>query len=181
MPRKHARKTSAKIRSEVREMLGSSKRKHDDRQLWDRPLADPGLVSYRLLGRYGYIMIGARDHEDAMREAARSTPDPKRSDLEIWDGSRYVKVFGPRSKPASVPKAPKRIKKLAWEESPGSHVQAPLSFAGDYMISHRTDEHSVAHRPPGKHYHVGCYKTKAEARAAAERHAATGMAPRSTC
>ena len=60
----------------------------------DRPLAARGLTSYRLRGRYGYIMIGARDHEDAMREAARSTPNPDRAALEIWNGDRYVKVFG---------------------------------------------------------------------------------------
>lgn len=60
----------------------------------DRPLAARGLTSYRLRGRYGYIMIGARDHEDAMREAARSTPSPDRAALEIWNGDRYVKVFG---------------------------------------------------------------------------------------
>lgn len=56
----------------------------------DRPLAAPGLTSYRLKGRYDWIMIGATDHEDAMREARRSTPDPKRENLEIWNGERYV-------------------------------------------------------------------------------------------
>jgi hypothetical protein len=60
--------------------------------LHDRPLADRGLTSYRLRGRYGYIMIGARDHEDAMREAARSAPNPDRAALEIWNGDRYVET-----------------------------------------------------------------------------------------
>lgn len=59
----------------------------------DRPLAAPGLTSYRYRGRYGWIMIGARDHDDAMAEAARSTPGPLSPDaLEVWDGARYVKA-----------------------------------------------------------------------------------------
>jgi hypothetical protein len=60
----------------------------------DRPMAAPGLISYRLRSPYGtYNMIGARDHDDAMREAARSTPNPDRAALEMWNGSQYVKVF----------------------------------------------------------------------------------------
>lgn len=54
------------------------------------PLAAHPLTSYRLRGPYGWIMIGARDHADAMLEAARSTRDPKRENLEVWDGTRYV-------------------------------------------------------------------------------------------
>ena len=40
---------------------------------WDKPLATPGLVSYRYRGPFGWIMVAARDHDDALREAARST------------------------------------------------------------------------------------------------------------
>jgi hypothetical protein len=53
-------------------------------------MASAGLTSYRLRGRYGWIMIGARDHDDAMREARRSWADAPRSSLEVWDGSQYV-------------------------------------------------------------------------------------------
>lgn len=56
----------------------------------DRPLAAAGLTSYRACGRYGWIMIGAKDHADAWREARRSTPDP--ADLQVWDGGRYAPV-----------------------------------------------------------------------------------------
>ena len=56
----------------------------------DRPLAAEGLISYRAKGRYGFIMIGARDHADAWREAKRSSDKP--TDLEIWDGTKYVPV-----------------------------------------------------------------------------------------
>jgi hypothetical protein len=59
----------------------------------DKPLAAEGLISYRLRGRYGWIMIGALDHADAMREAARSTPDPKPENLQIWNGTQYVPVI----------------------------------------------------------------------------------------
>jgi hypothetical protein len=41
--------------------------------LQDRPMADAGLTSYRYPSRYGgYIMIGATDADDALREAKRS-------------------------------------------------------------------------------------------------------------
>lgn len=58
----------------------------------DRPLAAHGLTSYRLKGPYGWIMLGAQNHADAMDEAARSTRDPKREALQVWDGSEYVDV-----------------------------------------------------------------------------------------
>jgi hypothetical protein len=61
--------------------------------LWDRawcnqPCAAPGLISYRARGRYGWIMIGAKDNTDAMREARRSTDNP--TDLQVWEGDKYV-------------------------------------------------------------------------------------------
>ena len=57
------------------------------------PLAAPGLTSYRYrLESGGFVVIGARDHADALREAGRSLsrgrPNPKR--LEIWNGTQYV-------------------------------------------------------------------------------------------
>jgi hypothetical protein len=75
-------------------------------------------------------------------------------------------------------------KKLIWKKEPGMPgIQAPISHGGaahDYVISHRTDDHTVAYRPPGAHHHVGSYKTEAEAKAAAAQHAKTGKAPAST-
>lgn len=59
----------------------------------DRPLAAPGLKSYRYRGRYGWVMIGARDDADALREAARSiegAPDPE--NLQVWNGAQYAPV-----------------------------------------------------------------------------------------
>lgn len=49
----------------------------------DKPLAAKGLVSYRARSPYGYIMIGARSHGEAWREALRSSDKP--SDLQIWN------------------------------------------------------------------------------------------------
>jgi len=56
----------------------------------ERPLAAKGLTSYRAKGRYGWIMIGAKDHADAMNEARRSTDKP--TDLQVWNGDKYVPV-----------------------------------------------------------------------------------------
>lgn len=58
--------------------------------IWDKPLAIKGLTSYRYKGKYGYIMIGAVDHNDALREARRSSSYPVfMNNLEIWDGKEY--------------------------------------------------------------------------------------------
>ena len=57
----------------------------------DKPCAAHGLTSYRYKGRYGWIMIGARDDADALREAARSSNDAiNRANLQIWNGTEYV-------------------------------------------------------------------------------------------
>jgi hypothetical protein len=61
-----------------------------EQEFWSRPCAAAGLRSFRLKGRYDWIMIGATDREDAMREAQRSTPNPDPANLEEWDGTRYV-------------------------------------------------------------------------------------------
>jgi len=60
----------------------------------DKPMAAPGLISYRYRGAFGWIMIGAVDTADALREARRSvssgaaTPDR----MQVWNGSQYVPV-----------------------------------------------------------------------------------------
>lgn len=58
----------------------------------NRPCAAPGLTSFRYPSRYGgYIMIGAKDANDAVREAQRSV-DSKviPGYLQVWDGKQYV-------------------------------------------------------------------------------------------
>ena len=58
----------------------------------DRPLAAPGLISYRCKNRFGWTMIGARDDVDALKEARRTWSGSRIEDLERWDGKQYVKV-----------------------------------------------------------------------------------------
>lgn len=70
----------------------------------DRPMAAPGLVSYRYRGPYGWIMIGAVDDSDAMRETARSlTGAPDIASLEIWVVDRYVPILEAAMTIAPVP------------------------------------------------------------------------------
>ena len=60
-----------------------------------RPCAAKGLTSYRYKTRYGWAMIGAKDTEDALREARRSIDSPASiNNLDIWDErhGRYVPV-----------------------------------------------------------------------------------------
>lgn len=61
--------------------------------LCDKPLAAKGLTSYRYKGDYGWIMIGAKDHEDALREANRSVGSHHTcvlANLQVWSGTVYV-------------------------------------------------------------------------------------------
>ncbi len=62
----------------------------------DKPLAMAGLISYRYKGRYGFIMIGAKDHDDALNEANRSLSAGKATidNLEIWNGEKYISIKG---------------------------------------------------------------------------------------
>lgn len=62
----------------------------------NRPCAAEGLVSYRYRGAFGFIMIGAMDHQDALNEAGRSLTGstPVIANLEIWssDENKYESV-----------------------------------------------------------------------------------------
>lgn len=51
-----------------------------------------GLTSYRYRGNYGWIMIGANSHDEALREANRSlsTKDAQIDKLQVWNGVQYV-------------------------------------------------------------------------------------------
>lgn len=53
----------------------------------DRPLAAPGLTSYRYKGAYGWIMIGATNHSGALKEALRSLSHggADMARLQVWD------------------------------------------------------------------------------------------------
>lgn len=63
-------------------------------EYWNRPCAAHGLTSYRYRGNYGWVMIGARDTLDALREAGRSVTHGaiQLCRLEIWNGSAYQRV-----------------------------------------------------------------------------------------
>ena len=56
----------------------------------DRPMAAPGLISYRCRNQFGWTMIGAKDARDAFREALRSCERSRHQDLQVWDGTQYV-------------------------------------------------------------------------------------------
>ena len=59
----------------------------------EKPCAMEGLTSYRYKGRYGWIMIGARDNLGALKEAQRSTSDKVTMDnLQIWNGAQYESI-----------------------------------------------------------------------------------------
>lgn len=63
----------------------------------NRPLAATGYVSYRYLSpSNSWVMIGAKDPEDALREAIRSVgPLVSPDRLQVWNGTAYVAVEWP--------------------------------------------------------------------------------------
>lgn len=69
-----------------------------DQPAEDRPCAAEGWVSYRYRGSFGWIGIGARNVDEALREAKRSvTRDAISVDrLEVWDGTGYVPAASDR-------------------------------------------------------------------------------------
>lgn len=67
----------------------------DPLDLCNRPLAAPGLISYRCKNSFSWTMIGARDDDEAFREALRSDQRASRLDLQRWNGTAYVPVHQP--------------------------------------------------------------------------------------
>lgn len=62
----------------------------------EKPLAQAPFASYRIMGRFGWIMIAAMNAQDAMREAERSNSTNyklAREALEIWDGEKYINAL----------------------------------------------------------------------------------------
>ena len=59
----------------------------------DKPMAAKGLLSYRIKGPYGYIMIGAKDNDDAWNEAQRSSKKIDKDHLEKWDEKKQKYIF----------------------------------------------------------------------------------------
>ena len=58
---------------------------NDALPMTERPLAARGLRSFRYLGRYGFIMIGARDIPDALAQAERSFSDKSKAVIAQLD------------------------------------------------------------------------------------------------
>jgi len=61
----------------------------------DRPCAASPLISYRAMGSFGWIMIGAWDNQDALREGQRSTNKQLTlADVQVWNAEqgRYIPV-----------------------------------------------------------------------------------------
>lgn len=69
--------------------------------LHNRPLAALGLDSYRYSSKLGFVMIGAKDDADALREAQRSLTSEAAvaEKLERWDGEKYVPIQSEISHP----------------------------------------------------------------------------------
>lgn len=56
-------------------------------EFYNRPCAGHGLTSYRYRGRYGWVMLGAANEHDALKQALRSVSSESvsRNNLEVWD------------------------------------------------------------------------------------------------
>jgi hypothetical protein len=116
----------------------------------DRPCAAAGLTSYRARGRYGWIMIGAKDAADAMREALRSTDTP--GELQVWDGARYVPAPVPGDSQAALTSA-QALHTAAHFEARGIAEANPLHFRMAARFAARARPsvpiHAAHYRPAG--------------------------------
>ena len=64
-----------------------------DKPFYEKPCAIPGLISYRYRSSFGWVMIGATDHHDAMQQVARSINGAAHANLlQVWDwdAGKYV-------------------------------------------------------------------------------------------
>jgi hypothetical protein len=141
---------------------------------------------YVIQGIYknGYISDnfgGYDDEETALAEAAKFARSPffegdyvriitRDGDL-VWDSRGGERTsHGTWALPEGMDEA-RATGGQRWKSSPGSNIQAPLSWWGDYVISHRPNDYTVSYRPEGHHVHVGSFTTLALAKTAAHEHA----------
>lgn len=76
------------------------------RAVHDKPLAVSGLTSYRYKGKYGWIMIGAKDNDGALREARRSidySNEATLDRLEVWSEQACEYVQCKKSDTVTLP------------------------------------------------------------------------------
>lgn len=107
--------------------------------LTDRPLAAKGLNSYRYKGPLGWVMIGAKDDADALKQAKASITDTRHettlAGLERWDGNAYA--------PATTTE--QRIDAAANEAATSALNDTPeptqaQKEAGNYKMGHLSGE-----------------------------------------
>lgn len=72
-----------------------------------KPLAASGYLSYRYRQPHGFVMIGAKDDEDALIQAGRSIEGtPQLTALERWNGTTYSPVVADKSVHDQMDKSP---------------------------------------------------------------------------
>ena len=106
----------------LRELAPRPRQNDRSTPMTDRPMAAHGLTSYRYRGRYGWIMIGARNTNNALSEAKRSTDNVTRSNLQVWNGSEYVNVNDAHEQPISREKRTALPRELVWDTVEGVKV-----------------------------------------------------------
>ena len=64
-----------------------------DRTVFESPLAAPGYMSFRCKVGSEYIMVGARDREQALDLIFEAEASYNSGDLEIFSGTTYTPVY----------------------------------------------------------------------------------------
>jgi hypothetical protein len=143
----------AQIDREIRQVIKEKQENRPSRPQ-DGPMAAPGLTSYRYKGIYDWVMIGARDNEDALSEAQRSVHEKVTiGKLQVWNGNRYVPATS-RKAATPPPRTTERIsesrlpRELVWDTVEG--VKVLVSEIPNY----------VAERTPNGSYSVIQLKTR---------------------
>lgn len=134
-----------------------------------KPMAAEGLLSYRYKGPYGFVMIGAKDVDDALRQAQSSLTAGSASidNLQVWNGSEYIAVptalaADDAPQPEPQEQRPEPVQQPAdGAASRGIPVGAKVVMAGaefelvshndDGSVTLRNDNGDVFQTEPGEH------------------------------
>ena len=137
----------------------------------NKPMAAQGLTSYRYKGRYGFIMIGARDDKDALSEAKRSTRDAvSLENLEVWNGKKYEPVARKTNPDKTKPRAYVKRASQATGAPPSKRLltrrkkalSAPAGYFPNPKAAMMTGYQVICMHP--KKHVVGIFKTMTEAK-----------------
>jgi cobalamin biosynthesis Co2+ chelatase CbiK len=119
----------------------------------ERPSAAPGKTAYRYRYGFGWIMVDAKDQDDALKKVGVATCDedyvPNLKHLEIWNGTEYEKIVTEteeekRDKPMS--REAQRILRHVLDAMQDAEEMGGTESTDDYVKLMTAIQHECAQR-----------------------------------